>query len=105
LSSEVKPRWFDACQPFLKWTIEESAAPTVIALGHYAYEAVARAYGVTPPPFREVIEIGSPIQLDEHRILFAVFHPAAWPTNRTASQKIADWKRIADYRNHDTTHH
>ncbi len=83
LSAPVKQRWFSACRSFLKWTIEESAAPAVIALGRHAYESVARTYGTVPRPFREAVETSLPIHLDAQRRLFAVFHPAARPKPRS----------------------
>jgi uracil DNA glycosylase superfamily protein len=97
LSAPVKQGWFSACRTFLKWTIEESSAPSVIALGRHAYESVARAYGTVPRPFREAVETSSPIRLDAPRRLFAVFHPAARPKDRTISQMRADWTRVAAY--------
>jgi uracil-DNA glycosylase len=97
LSAPVKQKWFSECQSFLKWTIEESSAPTVIALGSYAYHSVVRAYHLKPRPFREAVETGLPIHLDPQRLLFAVFHPAARPKDRTLLQKRADWERIAEY--------
>lgn len=96
LSAPVKLRWFSACRSLLKWTIEESSAPTVISLGRLAFESVARAYGTTPGPFREVVEAGLPVHLDGRR-LFAVFHPAARAKDRTLPQMRADWGRIATY--------
>jgi hypothetical protein len=48
MSLPVKSAWFAKCQPFLKRTIEEVAAPVVIALGRHAYGAVTRAT-VSPP--------------------------------------------------------
>jgi uracil-DNA glycosylase len=95
MSATVKPAWFSNCRPFLKSTIEASSAPSVIALGRPAYESVTRAYGIPPRagPFREVVE-ASPIRLDAQRCLFAVFHPAARPKDRTHSQMRDDWTRI-----------
>jgi uracil-DNA glycosylase len=97
LSAPVKQKWFSACRPFLKWTIEESSAPTVIALGRCAYDSVVRAYECTPVPFRDAVEAGSPIPLGGQRLLFAVFHPAARPKDRTLQQMQADWDRIGKY--------
>ena len=95
LSAPVKQGWFSACRPFLKWTIEESSAGVVIALGRCAYESVARAYLKNVPlPFRDAVETAIPIRLDGSRTLFAVFHPAARPKDRTSSQMKADWARI-----------
>ena len=91
----MKQGWFSACRPFLKWTIEESSAGAVIALGRCAYESVARAYlEKVPLPFRDAVETAIPIRLDGSRALFAVFHPAARPKDRTSSQMKADWARI-----------
>jgi hypothetical protein len=95
LSAPVKPAWFSNCRPLLKWTIEEVSAPTVITLGRYAFESVVRAYDAERRPFRHVVEEGKPINLDRHRVLFAAFHPAARPKDRTFSQMKADWARIA----------
>jgi uracil-DNA glycosylase len=97
LSGPVKQRWFSECRPFLKWTIEETSAPVIIALGRYAYEAVAKTYSAQRRSFREVVETGSPVHLDRDRLLFAVFHPAARPKDRRFSQMKADWSRIAEY--------
>jgi uracil-DNA glycosylase len=97
MSAPVKEAWFTACRPLLKWTIEESSAPIVIALGSCAYQSVVKAYGLKPLPLRDVVDGGSPIHLDGQRLLFAVFHPAARPKDRTAAQMQADWGRIADY--------
>jgi hypothetical protein len=97
LSAPVKQRWFSECRSLLKWTIQESSAPTVIALGRYAYESVVRAYDTKLRRFRDVVEDGLPIHLDGHRLLFAVFHPAGRPKDRTFSQMQADWSRIAGY--------
>jgi Uracil DNA glycosylase superfamily len=98
LSAPVKQQWFSACRSFLKWTIEESSAPTVITLGRPAYESVTRAYGIIPRSgsFREVVETISPIRLDPQRCLFAVFHPAARPKDRTLPQMRGDWTRISE---------
>jgi uracil-DNA glycosylase len=96
LSAPVKGRWFSACRSLLKWTIEESSAPTVIALGRPAFESVARAYDTTPGPFREVVEAGLPIHLEGRR-LFGVFHPAARAKDRTLPQMRDDWSRIATH--------
>jgi uracil-DNA glycosylase len=97
LSAPVKQRWFSACRSFLKWTIEESSAPAIIALGRHAYESVSRAYDIAPKPFREVVGSGSAIRLDAQRRLFAVFHPAARPKDRTRPEMRADWTRISGY--------
>jgi uracil-DNA glycosylase len=96
MSAGVKKRWFRACQELLKWTIAESAAPTVISLGRPAFEAVVEAYGLKHH-FRDAVEDRSPIRLDEHRVLFAVFHPAARPKDRNQPQMRDDWTRIARY--------
>ena len=96
LSAPVKQGWFAACRSLLKRTIDESSAPVVVALGRCAYESVIRAYlGNVPLPFRAVVEAATPLQLDAHRHLFAVFHPAARPKNRSLLQMRADWARIA----------
>jgi uracil-DNA glycosylase len=95
LSAPVKEMWFSNCRPLLKWTIEEVSAQTVIALGKYAFQSVVRAYDADLRPFRDAVEEGKPINLDGHRLLFAVFHPAARPKDRTFSQMKADWARIA----------
>jgi Uracil DNA glycosylase superfamily len=99
MSATVKSAWFSECRSLLKWTIEESSAPVVIALGRPAYESVTRAYGIVPRSgaFREVVETTSPIRLDAHRCLFPVFHPVARPRNRTLSQMRDDWARISGY--------
>jgi uracil-DNA glycosylase len=97
MSAPVNQRWFSACRSFLKWTIEESSAPTVIALGRCSYETIVKAYGINPQPFRQIIEAGSPIRLNAQRLLFPVFHPAARTKDRTFSQMRADWARIAEY--------
>jgi Uracil DNA glycosylase superfamily len=97
LSSPVKRGWFSNCRPLLKRTIEEVSAPTVIALGKYAFQSVVKAYDADPRPFRDTVEQGKPINLDKHRLLFAVFHPAARPKDRRLSQMRADWGRIAAY--------
>jgi uracil-DNA glycosylase len=94
LSAPVKSKWYSACNQFLKWTIEETSAPVVVALGERAYEAVVRAYGIPLLPFREAVA-ASPIPVDGPRVLFAVYHPAARPNNRTLGQMRADWNRIA----------
>jgi uracil-DNA glycosylase len=96
LSASVKQRWFANCGPFLKSTIEASSAPVVISLGVPAYKAVMRAYGIASRsgPFREVVE-ATPIRLDAQRCLFAMFHPAARPNERTLSQMRDDWTRIS----------
>jgi uracil-DNA glycosylase len=95
MSLPVKSAWFAKCQPFLRRTIEEVAAPVVITLGVPAYKAVTRAYGLPPKKtLREVVE-GPPTQLDAHRRLFAVFHPSARARNRTEPQMRTDWTRIA----------
>jgi Uracil DNA glycosylase superfamily len=96
MSARVKKRWFRACQELLKWTIEESAAPTVIALGRHAFDSVVEAYRLNRQ-FRDAVEDRSPIHLDEHRVLFAVYHPAARPKDRNHSQMRDDWIRIARY--------
>jgi uracil-DNA glycosylase len=98
MSAPVKQQWFSACRSFLKWTIEESSAPTVIALGRSAYESVTQANGIIPRSgsFREVVETISPIRLDPQRCLFAVFHPAARPKDRTLPQMRGDWTRISE---------
>jgi uracil-DNA glycosylase len=98
MSATVKSVWFSNCQSFLKSTIEASLAPSVIALGRPSYESVARAYGIVPRsgPFREAVE-ASPIRLDAQRRLFAVFHPAARPKDRTHSQMRDDWTCISGY--------
>jgi uracil-DNA glycosylase len=94
MSAPVRQAWFDACGSLLKRTIEETSAPTVIALGRRSYEAVARAYNAKPQPFREAIENGSPVQLLQgQRLLFA--HPAARPKDRSVQEMRADWLRIA----------
>jgi uracil-DNA glycosylase len=96
MSAPVKQAWFNACGSLLKRRIEETSAPTIIALGRRSYEAVARAYGATPQPFREAIEKGSPVQLlNGQRLLFAVFHPAARPKDRKLQEMRADWLRIS----------
>jgi uracil-DNA glycosylase len=97
LSAPVKRRWFSECRSLLKWTIEESSASTVIALGRYAFESVVGAYNIKSRPFRDVVEDRLPVHLDGHRRLFAVFHPAARPKDRNFSQMQADWGRIAEY--------
>jgi uracil-DNA glycosylase len=97
MSAPVKQAWFSNCRPLLKRTIEEVSAPTVIALGKYAFESVVKAYDADTRPFREAVEEGKPINLDRHRLLFAVFHPAARPKDRRLSQMTADWGRIAEY--------
>jgi uracil-DNA glycosylase len=94
LSAPVKHEWYENCRYFLKGTIDAVAAPTVIALGKRAYEAVARAYDLSPLPFQDAIERASPLKLDEHRRAFAVFHPAARPANRTVDQMRDDWLHI-----------
>jgi|SRR5690348_3738564 hypothetical protein len=43
LSAPVKHEWYENCRYFLKGTIDAVAAPTIVALGKRAYEAVARA--------------------------------------------------------------
>jgi uracil-DNA glycosylase len=48
LSAPVKSKWYSACSQFLKWTIEETSAPIVVALGSHAYEAVVSAYEMIP---------------------------------------------------------
>ncbi len=99
LSASVKGAWFSGCRRFLRWTIEESSAPTVIALGRRAYESVMRAYGAVPSSaiFRDIVEAPAPTQLDARRFLFPVFHPAARPKDRSYSQMCDDWTRIAAY--------
>jgi uracil-DNA glycosylase len=97
MSAPVKQAWFSNCRPLLKRTIEEVSAPTVIALGKYAFESVVKAYDADTRPFREAVEEGKPINLNRHRLLFAVFHPAARPKDRRLSQMTADWGRIAEY--------
>ena len=94
LSAPVKLKWYSACGQFLQWTIEETSAPVVVALGERAYEAVVRAYGIARLSFREAVA-GSPIPVDGPRVLFAVYHPAARPNTRTLGQMRADWNRIA----------
>jgi uracil-DNA glycosylase len=97
LSAPVKPKWYSACSQFLKWTIEETSAPIVVALGSHAYKAVIRAYGVIPRlPFREAVA-ALPFPVDGPRVLFAVYHPAARPKDRTSEQMRADWNRIATH--------
>src|SRR5207344_369217 len=64
MSAPVKQRWFSACSEFLRWTIEESSASSVIALVRHAYDAVARAYDFAPPPFREAVETSRAVPLD-----------------------------------------
>ena len=97
LSAPVRQGWFAACRPLLKWTIDEASAAVVIALGRYAYESVARAYlDNVPIPFRAAVETSTPVPLDSRRRLFAVFHPAARPKDRTSLQMQADWARIAN---------
>ena len=97
MSAGVKKRWFRACQELLKWTIEESGAPTVVSLGRPAFEAVVEAYRLNQQHFRDAVEDQSPISLDEHRVLFAVYHPAARPKDRNQSQMRDDWIRVARY--------
>ena len=96
MSLPVKSAWFAKCQPFLKRTIEEVAAPVVIALGRHAYDAVTRAYGLAPKvgTLREIVE-GLPTRIGGQRRLFAVFHPSARPLNRTEPQMAGDRTRIA----------
>src|SRR5262245_57116965 len=61
------------------------------------YKAVLRAYGMIPRlPFRDAVA-ASPIPVDGPRVLFAVYHPAARPNNRTLGQMRADWNRIATH--------
>lgn len=98
MSAPVKSKWYSACSQFLKWTIEETSAPIVVALGSHAYEAVVSAYEMIPrpPPFPEAVA-ASPIPVDGLRVLFAVYHPAARPNNRTLEQMRADWNRIATH--------
>jgi uracil-DNA glycosylase len=96
LSAPVKSKWYSACSQFLKWTIEETSAPIIIALGSRAYGAVAKAYGITRLPLREAVA-ASPISIDGPRVLFAFYHPAARPNDRTLEQMRADWNRIATY--------
>jgi uracil-DNA glycosylase len=91
MSASVKRRWFRACRGLLKWTIEESAAPAVITLGRPAFEAVVEAYRLNRQ-FRDAVQDRSPIRLDDHRVLFAVYHPAARPKDRNQSQMRDDWK-------------
>jgi uracil-DNA glycosylase len=95
MSAPVKQAWFNACGSLLKRTIEETSALTVIALGRRSYEAVVKAHGAKPQPFRETVEKGSSVQLLEGRRLFAVFHPAARPKDRSFHQMKGDWLRIA----------
>ena len=99
LSAPVKQEWFSACRSFLRWTIEESGLPTLIALGVRAYGSVLQAYGLTakPVPFREVVAAVSPVHLGAQRRLFAVFHPAARPKDRNRLQMREDWARISGY--------
>lgn len=95
LSAPVKSPWFSSCRPFLKSTIEATSAPVVITLGRHAYEAVSRAFiGQVSLPFRNAVEASAPINLDADRRLFAVFHPAARPKDRSLSQMRADWARV-----------
>jgi uracil-DNA glycosylase len=98
MSAAVKSKWYSACSQFLKWTIEETSAPIVVALGSHAYEAVVGAYGMIPrpPSFPEAVA-ASPFPVDGSRVLFAVYHPAARHKNRTLEQMRADWNRIATH--------
>ena len=99
MSAPVKDGWFKNCQPWLRQTIEVVDAPTVIALGRRAYDAVVGAYGVKARalPFRKAIESCSPVQLATARLLFAVFHPAARPVDRPFAKMKEDWDCIAAY--------
>lgn len=96
MSAPVKQQWFTQCRPFLRRTIDESSATIVISLGVIAYQSVARAFGLNPRPFREAVDLGIPLDLDDRRKAFAVYHPAARPANRTLDQMRADWSRIRE---------
>jgi uracil-DNA glycosylase len=96
MSAPVKSKWYSACSQFLKWTIEETAAPIVVALGSRAYGAIVNAYALPRMPFREAVA-ASPIPVDEVRVLFAVYHPAARPKDRKLEEMRSDWNRIAQH--------
>ena len=95
MSAPVKGQWFANCRPFLKRTLDTVEAPVVIALGVRAYKSVARAYEVKPTlSWRKAIEQAAPLLIGSGRRLFAAFHPAARPVNRTLDAMKADWRRI-----------
>src|SRR5262245_8128848 len=99
MSAPVRDGWFKNCQPWLRQTIEVVDAPMVIALGRRAYDAAVGAYGAYARalPFREAVEACSPVELVARRLLFAAFHPAARPVDRTFAKMQEDWDRIAAF--------
>ena len=76
--------------------MSQEAFATKITLGCHAFDSVVEAYRLNQQ-FPGAVEDQSPIRLDQHRVLFAVYHPAARPTDRNQSQMRDDWIRIARY--------
>jgi uracil-DNA glycosylase len=95
MSAPVKQVWFRQCRPFLKRTLDAVQSPVVIALGRRAFVSTALAFAIEPTPFLLAVEKSEPILLGGGQSLFAVYHPAARPVNRTLAQMEQDWRRIA----------
>jgi len=95
LTGPIKSRWFTNCSTnFLRPQVELVNPKVVVTLGHMAYHAVAKAYGLRPKPrMREAVnEI---MRLPGGNLLIPVFHPGNNGTrSRSFENQKADWRRV-----------
>lgn len=100
LTNPLEKKYAPACcSRFLKPLINLIEPRVVIALGTFAYEAIAESYGVVRVPFREAVERPAGFRLNPRSWMFPVFHCGAhgWNINRKGPLQIEDWKKIGKY--------
>jgi hypothetical protein len=89
----IPNRCFVNCGSFLRRTIEVTGARVAVCLGPTSFNATMRAFGRQTPDFASSVELARPVDLGAI-LVFAAFHPAARPVNRTEAEQRADWRRI-----------
>lgn len=99
LAGKVKGTWFRNCVPFfLKPLIEIIQPKVVVTLGEKATKSLLREYGYKGIKFRELVEQGSPVVIDQDSVVFPVFHCGSLgQRNRPFEQQKSDWLRIKRY--------
>ena len=94
LSGPTRAAWFRECRPFLKQTIEIVGPRAVVGLGAKAWEAVQRAFDLTPQPLARAVEQG-PLPVPNGPLLVAMYHCGGLGlVSRPLDRQRQDWARL-----------
>jgi DNA polymerase len=101
MQARVKAEWFTNCQRFLREQIEIVSPCVVVGMGHRAYKAVLRAFGLRVPsgPLLRAVEDEHGSTLPNGSTLLAVYHCGQRVINtrlRSLEAQVRDWERVAN---------